>query len=161
MKRRGRELYRLPNEGKVAGVCAGIAEYFNLETWLVRIIMITGVLFSGAIFVIGYIAAWFILDARPGTEKSSKRQRQSRRSRSAKEEWQESWEQEDIDEQVRSRFKERPIEVKEKVWQAGEPPRQAFHDITGQFDDLEKRLQNLETYVTSPEFTVSREIDRL
>jgi phage shock protein C len=51
--------------------------------------------------------------------------------------------------------------VKEKVWQAGEPPKQAFHDIAGQFGDMEKRLQNLETYVTSTEFTVAREINKL
>ena len=33
----GRTLYRIPQSGKVAGVCAGIADYFNFETWLVRV----------------------------------------------------------------------------------------------------------------------------
>ena len=33
-----RTLYRIPQSGKIAGVCAGIAEYFNFETWLVRVL---------------------------------------------------------------------------------------------------------------------------
>lgn len=151
MRRKQRELYRLPRQGKVAGVCAGIADYFGFETWLVRIVFITGVLLSGAMFVVGYIAAWFILDVRVDDDQSE---------RQPKKKWQRDWKDE-VNSQIRSRFEARPVEVKEKVWQAGEPPRQAFHDIANQYRDMEKRLQNLETYVTSTEFTVSREINRL
>ncbi len=39
-----RELYRDPINGKLAGVCAGLANYFGLETWLVRILVITAAL---------------------------------------------------------------------------------------------------------------------
>jgi len=150
MSKPRRELYRLPQQGKVAGVCAGVADYFGFETWLVRIVFISGVLLSGAMFVVAYIAAWFILDVKPGHEKGSK-----------KHQWQNHWHAEDSNAKVRSHFSDRPIEVKEKVWQAGEPPKQAFHDIAGQFRDLEKRLQHLESYVTSTEFTVAREINKL
>ncbi|NRB25695.1 PspC domain-containing protein, partial [Shewanella sp.] len=31
---RERTLYRLPQSGKIAGVCSGIADYFGFETWL-------------------------------------------------------------------------------------------------------------------------------
>lgn len=151
MRSKQRELYRLPRQGKVAGVCAGVADYFGFETWLVRIVFISGVLLSGAMFVVGYIAAWFILDVK---EDGGQSERQPRKK------WQSDWKDE-VSSQIRSRFDARPVEVKEKVWQAGEPPRQAFHDIANQYRDMEKRLQNLETYVTSTEFTVSREINRL
>ena len=150
MRRVNGELYRLRREGKIAGVCAGLSQYFGLETWLVRIIFVSGFLFSPPFFVIGYIALWFILDVKPGQEKGSKKKQQ----------WENKFEG-DINAHIRSHFAEKPVEVKEKVWQAGEPPRRAFHDIASQFKDLEKRLQKLETYVTSTEFTVSREIDRL
>ena len=53
------------------------------------------------------------------------------------------------------------IKVKSRVWQAGEPPKQAFHDIRRKFQTLELELQVIERYVTSPEFTVSREINKL
>jgi phage shock protein C len=174
--RRGHDLYRIPQEGRIAGVCAGIAEYFNLETWLVRIIVVCGVLFSGFFFVIGYFALWFVLDKKSVFEDSPRSRSQfdtsgrDERRAARKEKFKQSWNE--IDEKVRSHFEDRPdfasnpysskpIGVKQKVWQAGEPPAQAFRDISNQFSDLEKRLQSLETYVTSPEFTVSREIDRL
>lgn len=148
------ELYRLKREGKIAGICAGLAEYFGIETWLVRIICVSGVLLSGAFFIVAYIALWFILDVKPGSEKNSQGHQGH---------WDEKFTEvkNDINAHIRSRFEEKPVVVKEKVWQAGEPPRQAFQDIADKFKGLEKRLQNLETYVTSKEFTVSREIDRL
>ena len=31
-----KQLYRIPEHGKIAGVCAGLAERFDIETWLVR-----------------------------------------------------------------------------------------------------------------------------
>ena len=37
----GRTLYRIPQSGKIAGVCAGIAEYFAIETWLVRVLAVS------------------------------------------------------------------------------------------------------------------------
>lgn len=160
MSRLRRELYRLPNQGKVAGVCAGIAQHFGYEVWLVRIVAISGLLlsFTGGFFFAAYIGAWFILDIKPGSEKNAKQANKNRRNH--------QWREEDYkdprqDSQFRSHADNGPIEVKEKVWQAGELPKQAVHDIVGQYKDLEKRLQNLETYVTSPEFTVAREINKL
>ena len=52
-----RELYRDPKRGKLAGVCAGLSDYFNMELWLVRILCITAVLlYGGPLFVVVYIA---------------------------------------------------------------------------------------------------------
>ena len=39
MNTRG-ELTRDPDKGKISGVCAGVAEYFGIELWLVRIFFI-------------------------------------------------------------------------------------------------------------------------
>lgn len=57
-----RTLMRDKANGKIAGVCAGLAEYFNIEVWLVRIIAVTALIFSGSFTSIIYIAMWFILD---------------------------------------------------------------------------------------------------
>jgi phage shock protein C len=51
--------------------------------------------------------------------------------------------------------------VKSKVWQAGEPPKQAFADITRQFESNELRLRSIEKYVTSSEYQLNREINQL
>lgn len=136
MSRRRGELYRDPKRGKVAGVCAGLSDYFNMELWLVRIIFISAVLLiGGPFFIVAYIACWFILEVKP-----------------------EALPNQSKTEAVNT---EKPIEVKSKVWQAGEPPRRALHDLKEQFDRIDGRLQAMEKYVTSPEFTVSREINKL
>ncbi|MGZ9898774.1 envelope stress response membrane protein PspC [Shewanella gaetbuli] len=61
-----RTLYRVPQKGKIAGVCAGVADFFNFEVWLVRVVALSIFLLggSGVIFVI-YIAMWMILDVKP------------------------------------------------------------------------------------------------
>ena len=148
MSKRKGELYRIPSQGKVAGVCAGLADYFGWETWLVRILMVSGVLFGIPWLVFLYIAAWFILDKKPASSLTSGHQSKHE----PEEVTQSAVEEEAISE---------PIKVKARIWQAGEPPRQAFHDIRRKYMALEKQLIVMERYVTSPEFTVSREINKL
>lgn len=53
------------------------------------------------------------------------------------------------------------IRVKNKVWQDGESPRQAVRDINEQFSRLEQRLRSMESYVTSNEYQLNRQINRL
>lgn len=58
-------LYRNPRQGYVAGVCAGIADYFGVQPFLVRLAMVVGVLFLHVVLVIAYIVAALALPARP------------------------------------------------------------------------------------------------
>lgn len=67
VSREGRNLYRDPQRGKIAGICAGLAEYFGVETWIVRLLAISGLIFAGFITFTAYIAAWFLLDKKPVT----------------------------------------------------------------------------------------------
>jgi len=145
-KRRG-ELFRDPRQGKVAGICVGVADYFGWETWLVRIFAVSGVLLGMAWLIFIYIAAWFILDKKPAAHVSNFAKDDEHFSE------QETATQNDITNES--------IKVKSRIWQAGEPPKQAFHDIRRKFKTLEKQLRSIERYVTSPEFTVSREINKL
>jgi len=145
-KRRG-ELYRNSSQGKIAGVCAGLADYFGWETWLVRILVVSGVLLGMGWFIVIYIAAWFILDKKPGALNKKNQQPKSHYSAEVK--------------QSNDNLSSESIKVKSRIWQAGEPPKQAFHDIRRKFKSLERELRQMEHYVTSPEFTVSREINKL
>ncbi len=62
----GKSLYRDPVNGKLAGVCAGVANYFGIETWLVRIIAVTaGLLGAGFFVVVAYIALALMLEKQP------------------------------------------------------------------------------------------------
>lgn len=149
---RGRgELYRNPSKGKIAGVCSGVADYFGWETWLVRILIVSGVLLGMPFLVMIYIAAWFILDKSPAEKNAQGKQEKGFNSSTPSQKQQQA--QDDITQSS--------IKVKGRIWQAGEPPKQAFHDIKRKFQSLEGQLQSMEKYVTSPEFTVSREISKL
>lgn len=54
---------RYPGEGWVAGVCAGIADYFGWSVKLIRVLVILALLFSG-FFPVGivYLALWYLMD---------------------------------------------------------------------------------------------------
>ncbi|MGQ0832286.1 MAG: PspC domain-containing protein, partial [Microthrixaceae bacterium] len=54
--RRPRELRRRPDEGHIAGVCAGVAEYFNIDPVIVRIATVV-LAFSGT-GLFAYLLAW-------------------------------------------------------------------------------------------------------
>lgn len=54
-----KKLYRNVKSGKIAGVCAGIADYFNIDIVLVRLFFILMIFCGGS--VIAYIIAWFIV----------------------------------------------------------------------------------------------------
>lgn len=68
-----RRLRRLPAEGKIAGVCAGIAEYLDADVTLVRLgwialSIVPGVLIGG---LIAYIVAWLFVPEGTRTESTA------------------------------------------------------------------------------------------
>ncbi|MFT4940503.1 MAG: phage shock protein C [Paraglaciecola sp.] len=149
---KAKNLYRDPEKGKIAGVCAGLSDYFGVELWLVRIIVLSAFfLTAGTFVVVSYVAAWFILDKKHGTTEKHDIFKHHRNSPASP---CKGWKNSAGDE-------EEKINVKSKVWQAGEPPKQAFHDITERFSRNESRLRKVETYVTSSEFQLNREINSL
>jgi phage shock protein C len=148
-------LHRDPNKGKIAGVCAGIAEYFGMEIWLVRILTLTGFfLLAPPFFFVGYIAAWFILEKKPRGLSSKPSVDEFTPRSSYSEHRGKGWH--NVSEQESEK-----VVVKSKVWQAGEPPKQAFMDIKQRFAKNESRLRKMETYVTSSEFQLNRELSKL
>ena len=150
MNRERGELYRNAEQGKIFGVCAGTADYFGWETWLVRILVVSAVLFGMPFLILGYFAAWFILDQAP--EKFAQVNDVTNDSQYTKHPHQRK-RQVDVSNES--------IKVKARIWQAGEPPKQALYDIRRKFRSLEGKVQAMEQYVTSSEFSVSREINKL
>ena len=58
-------LYRNPRRGYVAGVCAGIADYFGIEPFLVRLAVLAGMIFFSVPLLIAYVIAALALPPRP------------------------------------------------------------------------------------------------
>lgn len=66
MSDRFRGMRRIPERGVIAGVCAGIAEYFDWNVRLLRAILVVGFIFSGFFpIVVAYLVLWYVLDPRP------------------------------------------------------------------------------------------------
>ncbi|HHI02576.1 MAG TPA: PspC domain-containing protein [candidate division Zixibacteria bacterium] len=59
-----KKLYRSRVDCKIGGVCAGLAEYFNIDATIVRIIAIL-LIFADGVGIIGYLIAWIIVPRRP------------------------------------------------------------------------------------------------
>ncbi len=131
-----KELLRDDRNGKIAGVCAGIADYFGWELWLVRVVALAAVLLGfGGFLPVLYLAGWIVL------EKKSVAEAKLGLAPVAK-----------VD---------RPVEVKTRIWQRGEAPKQALGHLQQQFDHIETRLRQLEKHVTSHKFQLNREFKRL
>jgi phage shock protein C len=58
-----RRLVRRPAEGKIGGVCAGLADYFNTDVALVRAAWVVLSIWPGAVVlgVVAYLAAWLLM----------------------------------------------------------------------------------------------------
>lgn len=52
--------FALSNNKVIAGVCGGVAEYFNIDAKLVRIAWVVAVIFAG-VGVAAYLLLWIIM----------------------------------------------------------------------------------------------------
>jgi phage shock protein C len=62
-----RRLYRLDYDKKIAGVCAGLAQYFDVDVTLVRLIVAAGIAMSVGVGILAYIVAWILMPVDYGT----------------------------------------------------------------------------------------------
>ncbi|GEA58919.1 envelope stress response membrane protein PspC [Vibrio comitans] len=114
-----RGLYRDTHNGKLTGVCAGIAARFGIEVWVVRILFVSAALLGGGfLMVLAYFAASLML------EKQSPQIFQTR--------------QQQFDHQM-----------KQKPWQSGKAPKELLTVMEQDFEEMETSLRKMEAYVTS------------
>jgi phage shock protein C len=59
-----KRLMRSSRDKKIAGVCAGLADYFDLDPTIVRVVWLLSVLFAGTGFLV-YIILWIVLPLAP------------------------------------------------------------------------------------------------
>lgn len=126
-----RELYRDPVNGKVSGVCAGLANYFGLEVWLVRILVISAALLGGSFLVLlAYIAMTFMLEKQPIKYEESLKAKQEHK-------------------------------LKNKPWEQGQSAESLLDTLEGDFNKMESTVRSMEAYVTSDSFKVNREFKNI
>ena len=58
-----KKLYRNTQNKMIAGVCSGLAEYFEIDPTLMRLIWVAMLLLAGT-GILAYIIAWIIIPAK-------------------------------------------------------------------------------------------------
>lgn len=117
--------YRDKQNGKVMGVCAGIADYTGFDVALVRICFLAAVFLSGGSVLPFYFIAGWVAPTKPrefGYTGSEDRQ----------------------------------------FWQGVRAsPARAARDIRSRLRDIDRRIADIESYVTTENRSLAREIEQL
>jgi phage shock protein C len=64
-KPQAKKLYRRPKTGKIAGVCSGLAEYFEIDVTLLRIAFVILAVITGGTAIIVYIVMAIVMPVEP------------------------------------------------------------------------------------------------
>jgi len=139
---RSPRLERDDENAKIVGVCAGIANYYGVEAWVVRCIAVTGLLFFGSIVFPAYWIMYFVMD-----DPKSPRKGQKGRSRS-------SWTR-------RDRNNEEIGMMERKPSQRDMSPRRNLRNVQADLQEVELRLRRMETHVTSGQYELQRELHKI
>ena len=142
---RSGRLYRDTVNQKIGGVCAGVARYFGMQTWGVRLGALTGLLFLPGIFFPAYWIAYFIMDT-PESNDGEPSKRRGRRGRSSRAQAQ-------SDQGSRSTGSGGPTE-QHQPFVAARDLRYTNADLT----EAELRLRRLESFVTSDQYELTKEL---
>lgn len=144
----GMGLYRNTRDGKVAGVCAGLADHWDIAHWVMRLIWIGGFLFTGTLALWVYLGAWILLAPRPT--------RHHAKGGYADEEA----EFEDV--QVEMEYDERYHDYRpRKVFRYSDSGSVRLERARERLDAATRRVEDMESYVTSRRYNLNKEFSKL
>ncbi len=119
------KFYLDKRNGKVMGVCAGLADYTGFDVTLVRILLVLGIFMGGGALLPVYFIAGMVAQDKP-----------------------------------RELQETNPEE--RKFWQdVRTSPGRTARDIKSRFRDIDRRLAQVEHYVTIENRSLAREIEQL
>ncbi len=142
----GMNLYRNTREGMIAGVAAGLADHFDVAPWVVRLMWIAAFLFTGTLALWAYLAAWILLAPRPVRRVEDGSVREP--------EYEEAEVEMEYDER---RHTYRP----RKVFRYSESSSVRLQRARERLDAALRRVEDMESYVTSRQYQLNKEFSRL
>lgn len=146
-------IYRDPIRGKIAGVCAGIAEYFSVDPWLVRGVAIVAFFVGfGVLTTVVYIAVALLMDKKPLDAHYRDLERNYGQQHQGSHHYQQGQHAGDFAGGRSST---------NKYSQAGRPISLVLEDLDKDINALEKQTSKIESYVTSSEFELNRQFRQL
>lgn len=69
MTKQPKRLYRSRQDRMIAGVCGGIAEYFNIDPVIVRLLAVVLLIPGGLPGFLPYVVMWIVVPEAPKTKK--------------------------------------------------------------------------------------------
>lgn len=127
-----RPIYRSRRNARVAGVCAGLAEYLNISTGLLRLATVIALIMTGGTAFWAYVICWIVLDKEPKSLRQSSQASAASGARTARPQ------DSDLSAQAAS-----------------------VKDCARRLQATEQRLRNAEAYITSRQFRLHCEINRI
>ena len=157
-KPRTRTLYRDVETGKIFGVCAGIANYYGMESWVVRCLAVTALIFLNWMALAAYLIAALILARAPpsdsihrddGWDGSTTAGRPDRASRRRAR-------------RGRQSGSDARHDARRGPWSRPAPSaHRRLRTVRADFDEVELRLRRMETHVTSDRYELQRELAKI
>jgi phage shock protein C len=122
-------LYRNTDDKMIAGVCAGLADHFDVAHWVVRLVFVCGFLFTGTVAMLAYVVAWILLAPRCMGERADTLEYDERRR------------------EYRPR----------NVFRYGEDVTTRLRAARQRLDKSTRRIEDMESYVTSRHYQLNKE----
>ena len=141
----GMNLYRNRREGMIAGVCAGLADHWDVANWVVRLLAIVAFLFTGTLAFWAYVAGWILMAPRRYQSPGVREEMDISDSENVEMEYDDR----------RHRYREK------KMFRYSEPSSVRLRRARERLDDALARVENMETYVTSRQYELNREFSKL
>ena len=140
-------LYRDPQNQKIGGVCAGLANYFGVDAWMIRGLALGGLFLLPGIVFPAYWIAYFVMETPQHEDKRSRRAERRRRRRG------------EVDAPAagtsaagRAREFEPPTRFVAK---------RSLKHCHADLSEAELRLRRLESFVTSDQYELHKELARM
>jgi phage shock protein C len=154
----GMGLYRNRREGRICGVAAGLADYWDVAPWVVRLVFIGAFLFTGTLAIWAYVAGCLLLSPRPD-------QRRGRGRRGEEETHVEvnvSMQAQDDPYGPEMEYDEEAHNYRpRRIFRYSDSASVRLARARERLDDAMARVESMERYVTSRRFRLNREFSRL
>jgi len=145
----GMNLYRNTREGKIAGVSAGLADHWDIAHWVVRLMWVGAFLFTGTLALWAYVGAWILLAPRP-----SRRDADSQAFYADYEDV--------VEPDVEMEYDERHHNYRpRKVFRYSESSSVRLRRARERLDAALRRVEGMESYVTSRQYNLNNEFSKL
>ena len=147
----GMNIYRNTREGKIAGVAAGLADYWDVAHWVVRLLFVVAFLFTGTLAFWAYIIAWVLLAPRGLRRHDDPVERNYQEEDDYEEEPEVEMEYDE------RRHKYRP----RRAFRYSEPSSVRLRRARDRLDAALQRVEDMESYVTSRQYNLNKEFSKL